>query len=127
MGLFKKRQRNVKKTGLARSMKNHKKLMNKLKKQGADGDDVDMQQEDEVEEQEEQQMDAEQGPQKQKPTLKAGKIRRNATPLVKNTDAKAAHSNTVHAQHLSKKKLNKLAKIKRREGKAKMLEQMKMT
>lgn len=45
MGLFKKRQRNVKKTGLARSMKNHKKLMNKLKKQGADGDDVDMQQE----------------------------------------------------------------------------------
>ena len=45
MGLFKKRQRNVKKTGLARSMKNHKKLMNKLKKQGADGDDIDMQQE----------------------------------------------------------------------------------
>ncbi len=38
---------------------------------------------DEAEEQEEQQMDAEQGPQKQKPILKAGKIRRNATPLVK--------------------------------------------
>ena len=37
---------------------------------------------DEAEEQGEQ-MDAEQGPQKQKPTLKAGKVRRNATPLIK--------------------------------------------